>query len=370
MGSYGVYVHLPWCATRCHYCSFNIHLDPRRPERAYTSAVRRQWAAHREHFPGRPQTLHFGGGTPSLHPTDLLAELIESIDASDEVALEANPASTSPQQVRGWLEAGITRLSLGIQSFSPRFVRFLNRGHTLEESLALLDAVAAEQPSSWSVDLIFGLPEQTLPDLDEELDHLLSRRPPHVSLYGLTVEPGTAYARTVERGRWVPADEELWERMYLRVVERLEEAGYERYEVSNFALPGHRSRHNEHTWRYRPYAGLGAGAHGFLPSGQRTVGLSQPQAFIEDPLRWEHLEPHDPERALTDLVVSTLRHVDGLPLPALRELGHRLDVASIQPLLASGHLVQGPGSLRLGPAGWTVADALSLRVRQSFRPLA
>ena len=370
MGSYGVYVHLPWCATRCHYCSFNIHLDRRRPERAYTTALLRQWAAHAEHFQGAPETLHFGGGTPSLHPVELLAELIEAVGAQAEVALEANPSSTSPEQVRAWLDAGVTRLSLGIQTFSPRFARFLNRGHSLEESLALLDAVATERPASWSVDLIFGLPEQTLAELDEELDHLLSRRPPHVSLYGLTVEPGTAYANTVGRGRRPPAGEELWERMYLRVVERLSESGYERYEVSNFALPGHRSRHNEHTWRYRPYAGLGAGAHGFLPSGARTVGRPDPAGFIANPLLWESLEPPDPEQALSDLVVSTLRHTEGLPRPTLRRMGQRLDLAALAPLLDSGHLALSPEALRLGPAGWTVADALSLKVRQSFRPLA
>lgn len=365
---YGVYIHLPWCASRCHYCSFNIHLAQRRPEAAYTRALLKQWHAQRALFEGSPETLHFGGGTPSLHPPELLARLVEDIGPTAEVGLEANPSSTSPEQVRAWLRAGVTRLSLGIQSFSPRFVRFLNRGHSLEQSLALLDAVAAEQPPSWSVDLIFGLPEQTLADLDQELNHLLSRRPPHVSLYGLTVEPGTAYARTVTKGRWVPADEGTWEAMYLRVVERLEEQGYERYEVSNFALPGHRSRHNEQYWRYRPYAGLGAGAHGFLPDGRRTVGLEQPEDFIERPLTWASIERPGAEEALGDLLVSTLRHSEGLPLEMLHAHGWALDAARLQPLLVSGHLLLDARSLRLGPQGWTVADALTARIEAAAIP--
>ncbi|MCP4809253.1 MAG: coproporphyrinogen III oxidase family protein [Proteobacteria bacterium] len=362
---YGVYVHLPWCARRCHYCSFNVHVDPDRDERAYTDAVLAQWTAMRPAFTGAPETLAFGGGTPSLHPPDELARLVRALAPQGEVSLEANPESS--EHVEAWRDAGVTRLSLGVQTLDARWTRFLNRAHGLEESHALIERVRAAGYPTWSVDLIFGLPGQSVADLEQDLDRLLAHEPPHVALYGLTVHPGTAFERAVQRGRLTPVDEGVWEAMYTMLIERLADAGLDRYEVSNFARPGHRSAHNEHYWTGRAYAGLGAGAHGLLPDGKRTIVPEEPAAFIRAPRAWETEEP-SPEMAATDLVLSSIRHVDGLDLGALRRTGWGLAPDPVQRLVDADVLVAGPRRVRLDGRGWHLADHVTARLVAALRP--
>lgn len=354
----GAYVHLPWCRHRCHYCSFNVHVDRAPPQVAYTQALLSQWGAMQPLF-GEVDSLYFGGGTPSLHPPDQLARVISALSPQSEVTLEANPSSTSLASIGAWQSAGITRLSLGVQTFDEHHTRFLHRAHSAAEAITLLETVAAAGFRSFSADLIFALPGQTLAQLDRDLDRLLSVEVPHVSLYGLTAHPGTWLGRAVDSGRVTLPDEDTWEAMYLHIVARLQDAGLERYEVSNFARPGHRSQHNEATWRGLPYVGLGAGAHGFTPQGVRTLGTADPAAFIADPLSWEE-ESADPEQLALDLLLSTLRHVDGVPLDRLRATGFALDVNAIRPHLDRGTLRLEDGHLRLGPGGWTLADGLTL----------
>ncbi len=366
----GVYVHLPWCAHRCHYCSFNVVVDKAPPQAAYTQALLTQWAEVKAHFPS-PSTLYFGGGTPSLHPVEDIAALIEAIGPSGEVSLEANPGSTSLNRLQAWRDAGVTRLSLGLQTFSPKYTRFLHRRHSAAEARALLEAVSLAGFDSWSADLIFALPGQSIAELDQDIDHILASGAPHVSLYGLTAHPGTHLGQAVEAGRIHLPPDEAWERAYLHIVERLGAAGLARYEVSNFARAGHRGQHNAAYWRGQPYAGLGAGAHGCLPDGTRTLGVADPKRFIAAPLDWAQAEAPSPEQRALDLLLSTLRHVDGVPLQALDGLGFDLDWAALRPHLDRGTLRRIDGHLRLGPGGWTLADGLTAacaRALQSSHP--
>jgi len=347
MTEYGVYVHLPWCARRCHYCSFNVHVDEARPEAAYTRAVIEQWAALCPAFEGRPSTLAFGGGTPSLHPPALLAEIIDAVGATAEISLEANPESMNAE---AWLDIGVTRVSVGVQTFDERAVRFLNR-HSVEAAHRAISAARAFP--SWSVDLIFGLPGQDLAAWDRELDVLLAEDPPHASLYGLTVHPGTPYARAVEAGHHLPVDEDTSGAFYERAAERLIGAGLERYEVSNFARPGHRSRHNTHYWSDRPYAGLGAGAHGYLPDGRRTLSAADPATFIAAPTRW-HDEAPTPDQAATDRLLAMIRSSDGVPNAGF-------DARVVGDLVDAG-LVRADDRVRLNGRGWGLADYVTLRL--------
>ena len=356
--THGVYVHLPWCAHRCHYCSFNVVVQRDPPQAAYTQALLQQWAGIREHFPA-PSTLYFGGGTPSLHPVEQIAALIEAIAPSGEVTLEANPGSTSLDKLEQWRAAGVTRLSLGLQTFSERYTRFLHRQHSAEEALELLQAVSEAGFASWSADLIFALPGQTLDELDQDIAHILASGAPHVSLYGLTAHPGTHLGNAVDGGRvQLPPDED-WARAYAHILDRLQSDGLSRYEVSNFARPGQRGLHNEAYWRAQPYAGLGAGAHGCLPLGTRTLGVSDPAAFIAGPEHYESWETPDAEQRALDLLLSTLRHVDGVPLDRLQALGFSLDRRALLPHLERGTLRERPGRLQLAEAGWTLADGLT-----------
>jgi putative oxygen-independent coproporphyrinogen III oxidase len=368
---YGVYLHLPWCRSRCPYCAFNVRVDPVAPTAAYTEALIRQWAAVAPRFEGRPATLFFGGGTPSLHPPDQLARLVATLDPAPgaEVTREANPGTLTPALLEALLEAGISRLSVGVQTFQPRLARLLNRGHTVTQSRDLLAMVAAAGFRSWSLDLIFAVPGQSLDDLRRDLEAALSLSPPHLSIYGLSAEPGTPYTRAVEAGRLSPPDEETWEAMYELLVATLEGAGLGRYEISNFARPGHRCRHNEHYYRGRPYAGLGAGAHGWAPDGERTVGLEDPAAFIADPLAWQSAERPSPRERALDLLISTLRHVDGVPLPALEAAGFRLAGQALRPLLEDGLIDMDPGAIRLQGRGWRVADGVLYRLGEALELL-
>ncbi len=347
---FGVYVHLPWCRTRCHHCSFNLQVRQDPPQRAYTDALLRQWDTLAPLFGGPPNTLYLGGGTPSLHPPEQIAQLVRTIGAP-HVEMEANPEDL--HLAPAWARAGVTRLSVGAQSFDSRQVRFLNRAHDAE-SLAVRLAPLADLFDSWSVDLIFGMPEQTLDDLERDLEQLLATDPPHVSLYGLTVYPGTALDRAVKEGR-VLLDDTVQADMLEHIVERLRKAGRSRYEVSNFALAAHRSSHNESIWRGDFYAGLGAGAHGWLPDGRRTVGVMDPDHFIATRLMKE--EWPDRRQAAVDLIITMMRHVDGLPLSRLSALGFDLNRDALTLHQDRGRLHMGD-SIALSGRGWMHADAL------------
>jgi oxygen-independent coproporphyrinogen III oxidase len=363
---WGIYVHVPWCRVRCPYCAFNVHPDRDAQWSEYADGVARDLALWRPSFTGEPDSVYLGGGTPSLLPLDVLARLLRILPSAGEITLEANPGSAEVDALTAWRELGITRLSLGIQTFDPRYAGMLNRGHSVDDALDLLAAVRVAGFSTWSFDLMFGLPGQTLGELDADLAHVIDHRPPHVSLYGLTVEPGTPWERAVASGKLVPVGEDDWRAMYDRIVERLETAGWERYEVSNFALPGHRSRHNEAIWRGGHYAGLGPGAHGFLPDGERTVATAEPAEWLRSPIASR--ERPTKEQAATDRILGQLRHRDGLDLDSLRtELGCQIDDRSLDVLVDAGLVSRRGAALALTDEGFALADAVTRHVVGAIR---
>lgn len=364
---------MPWCRVHCPYCAFAVVVERDPDWRGFVDGVLRDHARTAPAFPGLPDSLYLGGGTPSLLPEAHLARLLEGIPRAPgaEVTLEVNPGTTDRTRLAAACALGVTRLSLGVQSFTTHHARRLARGHDLRQAERLLDDVAALPLRSWSLDLMFALPGQTLEELDADLDRVLALRPPHVSLYGLTYEPGTPFHARRAEGRLVEADEETWAAMYRRVGDRLRAAGWERYEVSNLALPGHRSRHNEACWRGAFYAGLGPSAHGYLPPtpkapwGTRTVNHADLARWRADPVLEE--ERLDARTAAADLLLSTLRHVDGLPLARLRALGLDLEPRVLAPLRDAGLLEQDRHSLRLTEAGVPLADGLTGRLVRGLR---
>ncbi|MEE2751954.1 MAG: radical SAM family heme chaperone HemW [Myxococcota bacterium] len=365
---WGIYVHIPWCRSRCPYCAFNVEVRENPPTKAYTDALTKHWRALSSHFEGQADSVFFGGGTPSLHPPELLKELVEVLSPAPqaEITLEANPGTVGPELLNDFLEAGINRLSLGIQTFDPKHARFLNRAHSVADARDLLKMVRMAGFESWSADLIFALPNQNLTQFERDLDTLVSLDPPHVSLYGLTAEPGTPYTQALQAGAFPEQDEDTWADMYELAVSRLSQAGLERYEVSNFARKGHRSRHNEHYWRARPYAGIGAGAHGWLPNGQRTVTRSRPDEYIENPCDWAHIETPTARNAAKERVLSTLRHVDGIDLRKLSSLGFSLDEHKLASLLEHNLVELRENHLVLGTNGWNIADGLVRRISDAL----
>lgn len=364
--AWGIYVHVPWCRVRCPYCAFNVHPDRDARWHDYVDGIARDLALWQPSFAGAPGSVYFGGGTPSLLPLQALRELLRILPRAEEITLEANPGTVDRDALAAWRELGVTRLSLGIQTFDPRYAGMLNRGHSVDDALHLLAGVRSAGFETWSFDLMFGLPGQTLGELDADLDQVIEHRPPHVSLYGLTVEPGTPWERAVRSGKLVPVGEDEWRAMYDRIVERLEGAGWERYEVSNFALRGHRSRHNEAIWRGGHYAGLGPGAHGFLPGGERTIATADPGAWLQSPI--DSREQPTIEQAAADRVLGQLRHRDGLDLDSLgTDFGATLDERALDPLLATGLVVRRTATVTLTHEGFALADAVTRHVVGALR---
>lgn len=372
-GPWGVYVHVPWCRRRCPYCSFYVEVDRGPNHGAFTDVLLREHDQRRAAFDalGAPSTLFFGGGTPSRLPPRHVARLIDAMGLAPdaEVTLEANPEDLTEDVLDGLVQAGVTRLSIGLQTFNPRFARLLNRASTVSQAREALARVARAGLRSWSVDLIFGLPDQTLDDLEHDLDALVAVRPPHVALYGLTYEPGTPFARARDRGRFVETDEDTARAMIDRIHARLtEDLGLGRYEISTYARRGHSSRHNTLYWTDRPYLGLGPSAHGYAPDGRRWANVADVDAYLtrEDPT--DELEQPDPWQAAADLLVSGLRHVDGVDRERLRRrTGLDVDEAELARLADLDLLVAEPGRVRLLDAGVPVADGVSAKLAETLR---
>lgn len=369
---WGVYVHVPWCRVRCPYCAF--YVVPDRGEQRwgpFVDAVLRERELRSAQFPGRPRTIYLGGGTPSRLPAEALHRLIAGLDPREatEVTVEVNPEDLTPAWLDAALRAGVDRISLGVQTLHPRHARGLGRAHTPNEARAAMSLLQQAPLRSWSADLMFGLHEQGPAALSDDLDALLPFGPPHVSVYGLTIEPGTAFERAAERGQISPADEETWRALYTLLVERLAAAGLHRYEVSNFARAGHAAEHNQGYWTDRPYLGLGPAAHGYAPDGTRWSNVADLDAYLDRNDPTDHAErPQGEDRAL-DLLVSGLRSVHGLPWHRLAATGYAPSRAARDRLIASGHLLEHDGRMSLAPEGFYVADAVVRTLAQALEPL-
>jgi oxygen-independent coproporphyrinogen-3 oxidase len=268
-----LYIHWPFCLAKCPYCDFNSHVRERIPQTRFAAALRRELAFEAARLGPRPlASIFFGGGTPSLMAPETVAVLIEDargyFDAlpNIEITLEANPTSVELGKLESFRHAGINRLSLGVQALDDSALRFLGRQHSATQALAALEFARATFPRL-SFDLIYARPGQTLPAWQVELHRALSLAADHLSLYQLTIEPGTAFEALHRNGTLVLPDEDTATALYDATAEAASEAGLLAYEISNYAAPGAESRHNLAYWRYNDYAGIGPGAHGRISLG-------------------------------------------------------------------------------------------------------
>jgi putative oxygen-independent coproporphyrinogen III oxidase len=281
---FGVYVHIPFCRHRCHYCDFNTYEGQEAFHEDYVAALVRDIERSVGDFP-RATSVFFGGGTPTLLPARSLARILQAvrdrigIDHGAEVTVEANPETVDEGIFEALLEAGFGRVSIGIQSLAPGVLRALGREHSRQTALDAMKAARRAGVADVNADLIYGSPWERPEDWRSSLEGVLAELPDHISAYALTVEEGTPLATLVRTGRAPAVDPDIQADRYEAANELLAEAGYGRYEISNWARPARASRHNVLYWSAGNYLGFGAGAHGHL-DGRRSWAIRLPRDFI------------------------------------------------------------------------------------------
>jgi oxygen-independent coproporphyrinogen-3 oxidase len=377
----GVYVHWPYCARICPYCDFNVVRDRgRRDEQAALAAAIVRDLERQADGLGRRRlaSVFFGGGTPSLMDPDWAGEIVAAarswFEAGPdlEVTLEANPTDAEAERFAAFAAAGVTRLSLGVQSLDDAALAFLGRNHDAAEARRAAKAARLAFPRL-SLDLIYALPDQSAEAWRADLAAALGLAPEHVSAYQLTIEAGTAFDRAVGRGRWRPPAAEAAARLYETTGEVLSHAGFEAYEVSNHARgPAARSRHNLIYWRGGDYLGLGPGAHGRLTRRGERWATEAPRRIADYLARVAETgcglaeeARLSPREAALERLLMGLRTVEGVAMGELAALD--FDPAVLAGLIDGGWLAAEPGRLLATPRGRAVLDRLTLDLAASAR---
>lgn len=308
----GIYIHIPFCRQICHYCDFH-HSASLALKEEMIAAIGRELAVRQDEIePGSVKTLYFGGGTPSACTPDEIGGLVRQVrelwnaDRFDEVTLEANPDDLTPEYLDGLQRAGIDRLSIGIQSFHDAHLQRMNRRHTAASAVEAVRNARQAGFGNITIDLIYGLPGMTPGEWQYNLDKAVSLGVQHLSAYHLTVEPRTVFGRQGLQ----PADEATSELHFGMLRERLVQAGFEHYEVSNFALPGCRARHNASYWHGEPYLGAGPSAHSYDGKDCRSWNVASNKLYLEGaPREEERLTPTD---RLNEYLMTRLRTAEGI----------------------------------------------------------
>ncbi|MBV9712615.1 MAG: radical SAM family heme chaperone HemW [Ktedonobacteraceae bacterium] len=376
-----LYLHVPFCHTRCHYCDFNTYAGILPLREPYVRALLTEielagrMAQIADDTPRRSRTIFFGGGTPSMLSVLQISRLLSAcfnafaVDEDAEITLEANPGTLSQKQLEGLRAAGVNRLSMGAQSFDAGLLKTLGRIHSPEEITQAVHYARAAGFTSINLDFMFGLPDQTMQHWHDTLERALELHPDHFSLYSLIIEEGTPFHTWTVEGRITPGDEDLCADMYEYADERLQQAGYINYEISNWALPGYHSRHNLTYWQNLPYIGMGAGAYSSF-GNRRFSNERDPLAYIKQ-LKAGHI-PEVPsevigrEQAMAETAFLALRTAIGLHLPTFEQrfaqpfaqfVGNRLHVVE-----EAGLLEQENGWLRLSQRGRLLGNEVFLRL--------
>ncbi|MFL6843504.1 MAG: radical SAM family heme chaperone HemW [Allosphingosinicella sp.] len=359
-----LYVHWPFCVSKCPYCDFNSHVRESVDQAAWRGALLTDLAWEADALGGRPlSSIFFGGGTPSLMAPATVAALIETAErhwgfAPDiEITLEANPSSVEAARFADLAAAGVNRVSLGLQSLDDGALRFLGRAHDVAEGRAAFETAQACFDRV-SFDLIYALPKQSEAAWADELGRALGFGTGHLSLYQLTIEPGTRFASMAARGELAPRDPDEAAALYELTQALTEQAGLPAYEISNHARPGEESRHNLAYWRYRPYLGIGPGAHG-RRGGSATLRHRKPENWLAAVVRNRHgiaeETPLSPRERATEALLMGLRLSEGVPLETVREA---IDFPAVERLAGQGLLDAEAERLTVAPEGRLLLDAI------------
>jgi oxygen-independent coproporphyrinogen-3 oxidase len=365
----GLYVHVPFCSAICNYCNFNRGLfDGALKERYVEAVISEIQRAGRAGGAGRADTIYFGGGTPSLLEPHEIRRIIDACEsafavaADREVTLEANPESVSEARLAGFREAGVNRVSFGVQSFRNEELRRLSRLHDAARATAAVSEARAAGFDNVSLDLMMWLPEQGVTEWIESVDQAIALAPEHMSLYLLELYPNAPIKEDMARARWSQAPDEVAAAMYLTAMDRLDEAGYDQYEVSNVARPGRRSRHNLKYWQDGDWIGIGCGAHS-TRDGVRWKNVSATDEYIDRLTRGEptatDVRRLSADERLGDALFTGLRLMDGIDLAAIYDR-YGVDVwerygAELSPFVDEGCLKREGPRLKLTREGMLIA---------------
>ena len=366
----GLYIHIPFCASRCIYCGFYSTTSLKWRQR-YVDAVCKEMslppAPSIER--GRIDTIYLGGGTPSQLTTDQLRQLFLYINKvypltthpsplTPEITIEMNPDDVTPEYAAVLPQLGINRVSMGAQTFDDERLRFLHRRHTSSQVPQAVKILRDAGIQNISIDLMYGFPNETLKDWERDIDAALALGVEHISAYCLMIEEGTPlWKLTIENGEW-RIDEELERQMYELLIDKLTTAGYEHYEISNFAKPSYRSLHNSSYWQDIPYIGLGAAAHSY-DGKRRSWNVSDIKQYIEGIEQGERpceYEDIDDDTHYNDRITTALRTSDGLELSTLSERHRRFCMKEAQKFIDDGLLRIVDNHLALTRKGLFVSD--------------
>lgn len=330
----GIYIHIPFCKQACNYCNFHFSTSLQLKEAMLAAMVKEIYlrtkpvdasmAAEKETI----DTLYFGGGTPSILNNDELALLFGALrqafvfNPDIEITLEANPDDINPEKLAQWQQAGVNRLSVGIQSFLEEELVWMNRAHTAKESLLCIDQIIAAGFADFSIDLIYGSPLLSNDNWEKNVALVIDKNIPHISCYALTVEPKTALDKQIAQQKKAPVDAEKQAQQFLLLMQWMQAAGYEHYEISNFAKPNRRSKHNSSYWQGKKYYGFGPAAHAF-DGVKRQWNVANNAFYIQslknDVIPFEE-EILTPTQQLNEYIMTALRTMEGL---SIKEVSNR-----------------------------------------------
>jgi oxygen-independent coproporphyrinogen-3 oxidase len=365
----GIYIHIPFCLHKCPYCDFNSITVKPLPEEKYVKALVDEIRDRAEGFKRHTvETIYLGGGTPSLFSPQSIGVILDEIaknftlDAPLEITIEANPNSLTQEKLSIFHALGINRLSLGVQSFKDDCLKTLGRIHTSQDAILAFDAARKGGFENIGIDLIFSIPSQTTRDWEEDLDKVIDFHPEHISTYQLHIEEGTPFYQWVAKEELSLPSEKLQTEMFETTWAKLKQAGYEHYEISNFALPGFRSRHNQRYWEGKEYLGIGAGAHSFLQKGwgMRRANITNPLLYMDSAERTEYEEHLKKEEAIEEAIFLGLRQREGIDLKLFQE---RFGV-TLNPYFTSlqGLVKEEMGCLKFTPRGLLLSNEVFLRL--------
>jgi oxygen-independent coproporphyrinogen III oxidase len=371
-----IYLHIPFCRQACHYCDFHFSTNLKGVEEMLKAIgtegelMAPTWRAH-----GPPKTLYLGGGTPSLVPLSLLKGLYEKLEKAydlsqlTEFTLEANPEDVTQDLALAWKALGVTRISLGVQSLDGQILASLNRSHTAEDALAAVKTLQVVGLPEISVDLIFGLPGQTLSGFKADVERMLALEVGHISLYGLTIEERTVFGHRVAKAEMPPPDEDLLADMMAWLGQRLAQAGYIGYEISNYALPGHEAKHNAAYWDGVPYLGLGPSAHSY-DGVARWANPASNALYLQAIQRWHNpLAPQEilsPQDRFNEGLLTGLRLSKGIDIEGLASQTNQSPPPNfwkqVSLFEAEGYLTQEDQRLFLTTQGRLLADFITRKL--------